>query len=127
MGKPTVPAEGNVIGGKYRVIGEIATGGMGVILRATHLHLRETVAIKILRPDIALRPASVARFMREARMTMKLHDEHVVRVFDVDLMGGRLPYIVMEHLEGEDLAARLAREGRVPPTVAIDWLRQTCK
>jgi serine/threonine-protein kinase len=117
---------GTVINGKYRVEGAIATGGMGIVLHATHLHLREPVAIKVLRPDTQARPESVARFMREARMTMRLRGEHVVRVFDVDLIDGRLPYIVMELLEGEDLAVRIARDGAVTPSVAKDWLEQLC-
>jgi serine/threonine-protein kinase len=117
---------GTMIGGKYRVEGAIATGGMGIVLRATHLHLREPVAIKVLRPDTQARPESVARFMREARTTMKLRGDHVVRVFDVDLVDGRLPYIVMELLEGEDLAVRIARDGPVAPAVAKNWLEQLC-
>lgn len=115
-----------MIGGKYRVEGAIATGGMGIVLRATHLHLREPVAIKVLRPDTQARPESVARFMREARTTMKLRGDHVVRVFDVDLVDGRLPYIVMELLEGEDLAVRIARDGPVAPAIAKNWLEQLC-
>ena len=121
-----VPGVGDVIGGKYRVEATIATGGMGIVLRATHLHLREPVAIKILRPDTQARPESVARFMREARMTMKLRGAHVVRVFDVDLVDG-LPYIVMELLEGEDLALRIAKSGPIAPSVAVDWLLQLCE
>jgi len=130
---------GTVIGGKYRVEGAIATGGMGIVLRATHLHLREPVAIKVLRPDTVAgsaeggtarwqlpRPESVARFMREARTTMKLRGDHVVRVFDVDLIDGRLPYIVMELLDGEDLAMRIARDGPVSPAIAKNWLEQLC-
>src|SRR5947209_13649432 len=111
---------GHVIGGKYRVEGTIATGGMGIVLRATHLHLREPVAIKILRPDTQARPESVARFMREARTTMKLRGTHVVRVFDVDLIDGRQPYIVMELLDGEDLAMRIGKDGPIAPDVAVD-------
>src|SRR4029077_19449080 len=117
---------GTVIGGKYRVEGAIATGGMGIVLRATHLHLREPVAIKVLRPDTQARPESVARFMREARTTMKLRGDHVVRVFDVDLIDGRLPYIVMELLEGENIAVRIARDGAVAPAIAKNWLEQLC-
>jgi serine/threonine-protein kinase len=121
-----VPGPGEVIGGKYRVDGTLATGGMGVVLRATHLHLREKVAIKILRPDVQARPESVARFMREARMTMKLRGEHVVRVFDVDLIDGA-PYIVMELLEGEDLALRIGEGGPIAPDVAVGLLLQLCE
>jgi len=117
---------GTVIGGKYRVEGSIATGGMGIVLRAMHLHLREPVAIKVLRPDTQARPESVARFMREARMTMKLRGQHVVRVFDVDLIDGRLPYIVMELLEGQDLAMRIAERGAIAPATVKDWLEQLC-
>jgi serine/threonine-protein kinase len=117
---------GTIIGGKYRVDAPLATGGMGIVLRATHLHLREPVAIKVLRPDTQARPESVARFMREARTTMKLRGQHVVRVFDVDLIDGRLPYIVMELLDGEDLAMRIAKDGAIAPAIAKGWLEQLC-
>ena len=100
---------------------------MGVVLAATHLHMRERVAIKVLRPDVSARPEAIARFMREARLSLKLRGEHVVRVFDVDVLDGSLPYIVMEHLEGEDLAMRIARDGALPPAEVIDCMMQACE
>ncbi len=122
-----VPATGDIVGGKYRVEGVLATGGMGIVLSAMHLRLRERVAIKVLKPEIAARAPAVARFMREARLSMKLHGEHVVRIFDVDVLGDSLPYFVMEQLEGEDLATHIAKEAPLPIAEIVDYMLQVCE
>src|SRR5438552_4984465 len=75
------PQPGQILAGKYRVEGVIGTGGMGMVIAATHLHLDERVAIKLLLPDVAQNPDTVARFMREGRAAAKIRSEHVARVF----------------------------------------------
>jgi serine/threonine-protein kinase len=117
---------GDVIAGKYRVEDVIGSGGMGVVVLATHVHLRERVAVKVLRADIAAEAGSVARFLREARTAMRLRSEHVVRVFDADILSQSVPYIVMEYLSGRDLA-RVLEEGPLKPTVAVEYLLQACE
>lgn len=122
-----LPLAGDVINSKYRVERVLATGGMGVVLGAIHLRLHERVAIKFLKPEIAARPDAVARFMREARLSMKLHGEHVIRIFDVDVLADSLPYFVMPELEGEDLATRIAREAPLATAEIVDCMLQTCE
>jgi serine/threonine-protein kinase len=124
---PGLPEEGEILGGKYRIERTLGAGGMGVVVAAFHVHLREKVAIKVLRPDASARPASIARFVREARTTMKLRSDHIVRVFDVDMIHGALPYIVMEFLDGQDLARILEAEGPLPVGRAIEYLLQGCE
>ena len=65
------PQVGDVIAEKYRIDGLLGDGGMGVVAKATHLHLKKSVAIKLLRPEIALRTDAVARFLREAQADRK--------------------------------------------------------
>jgi serine/threonine-protein kinase len=120
-------AEGQTLANKYRVERVIGTGGMGVVVVARHVHVGERVAIKVLRPDVALGPVAVARFLREARAAMRLRSEHVVRVFDADLLSGSVPYIVMEYLAGRDLARELEAQGPLPVGVAVELVLQACE
>jgi serine/threonine protein kinase len=118
-----VPQPGEVLDGKYRIEGTLGQGGMAVVLAATHLHLEERVAIKVLLPQWAEDPEFVERFMREGRSAIKIRSEHVVRVLDVGVIEGR-PYLVMEYLEGSDLDQLLASGGPLPVHVAVDYLLQ---
>jgi serine/threonine-protein kinase len=123
---PLVPRPGDVFEGKYRVEREIGTGGMGVVMLATHLSLGEPVALKFLRSEALDSEGAVARFVREARATARIKNPHVVRVLDAGTTAGGMPFIVMEHLIGRDLAAVLRERSAVPVHLAIDWVRQAC-
>jgi serine/threonine-protein kinase len=127
---PTVvalPDTGAVIGGKYALTRVIGEGGMGMVYEATHLKLRQRVALKLLLPDLLARPDVVARFEREARAALSLSGEHVARVLDVDVLPDGLPYMVMEYLEGRDLAAELAARGPLPVHEAVGYVLQACE
>jgi serine/threonine protein kinase len=102
---------GTVIGGKYRVVKVLGTGGMGKVFAALHIELGQTVAIKLMHPEMLHDTDSVRRFLREGRAAALLRSDHAVRINDVGRLPSGLPYLVMEHLEGEDLD-RL-RSGRV--------------
>jgi serine/threonine-protein kinase len=121
------PAIGSVLASKYRVDSVLGAGGMGVVLAATHLQLREQVAIKLLHAETATGPDAVERFLREARVAMKLRGEHVVRVLDVGTLECGAPFIAMECLRGSDLGAVLRAEGRLPPALAVDYVLQACE
>jgi serine/threonine-protein kinase len=119
------PSPGSVVAGKYRIERDLAEGGLGVIVVATHLELGQKVAIKYLKHSILSMPVLVARFKREAQLAASIRSEHVVRVFDVGTVPDAGPYMVMEYLEGEDLGTRLER-GAVPLEEAIDYVVQAC-
>jgi serine/threonine-protein kinase len=104
-------AEGLVLGGKYRLVHRLGRGGMGAVWRAEHLTLNSPVAIKLIEPSTAQDAQALARFMREARTAAALRSPHVVQILDYGVEEEELPYIVMELLEGESLAERLARRG----------------
>ena len=125
--KAELPEVGALIGGKYRIEGIIGSGGMGVVFRARHLALREQVAIKVLKPDRGGSPQLVERLLREARAAASIRNGHVVGVLDVGTLPDGQPFIVMEHLQGEDLASRLSRTGPLPVRAAIDYLLETCE
>lgn len=112
---------------KYRIDRVIGTGGMGIVLAAHHVHLDETVAIKCLRPSATAVPQVVERFSREARAAVKIKNEHVVRVMDVGVLPTGSPYMVMEYLEGRDLAAWRLKHGLVSVSQAVDFVLQACE
>jgi serine/threonine-protein kinase len=120
------PSTGSVIEGKYRVDRILGQGAMGVVLAATHLELDQRVAIKVLQSSQAERDDGARRFLREARACVKIQSEHVVRVLDVGRLRAGAPYIVMEYLEGRDLAGVLTQRGPLPVLVAVDYILQAC-
>ncbi len=112
--------------GKYRVERLLGQGGMAYVVAAWHLHLEQRVAIKLLRPEVAEQGEVVERFLREARAASRLEGGHVTRVLDVDTLPGGPPFIVMEYLEGSDLAAVLRDRAPLPLPEVADWVRQAC-
>jgi eukaryotic-like serine/threonine-protein kinase len=117
---------GDVLARKYRVERILGAGGMGVVVAARHELLRELVAIKLLSPERSLDKSFVRRFLSEARSTAKLKSEHVARLMDVGTLDEGTPYLVMELLEGHDLACVLNDRGPLPPARAVDYMLQAC-
>jgi serine/threonine-protein kinase len=118
--------EGDVLDGKYQVERILGAGGMGVVVTARNIALDTRVALKFLRPEMLGNSDAMARFGREARAAAKITSEHVARVHDVGTLKNGSPYIVMEFLEGEDLASWLERHGRLPVEQAVDFVLQAC-
>jgi serine/threonine-protein kinase len=115
---------GEILANKYQVERVIGHGGMGVVVAARHLELDQPVAIKFLVGDAP--PTARERFNREAKAAVAVRSEHVCRVFDVGKLESGEPYIVMEYLEGCDLADKLTQEGPQPVAVAVGWLVEAC-
>src|SRR4051794_40832941 len=105
------PGPGDVVSAKYRVERVLGAGGMGIVVAARHLELDERVAIKFLLPHISPHGESGARFFREARAAIKIRSEHVVRIYDVGRLPTGAPFIVMEYLDGCDLAELVEVKG----------------
>jgi eukaryotic-like serine/threonine-protein kinase len=92
-----------------------------------HEQLAQRVAIKMLLSGADASPNALARFTREARAAATIRGEHVARVLDVGELEGGPPYIVMEYLEGRDLAQTLAERGTLPPDEAVAFVLQACE
>ncbi|WP_437819013.1 serine/threonine-protein kinase [Sorangium sp. So ce1078] len=120
-------APGTVIARKYRVERTIGRGGMGLVVEALHLDLDTRVAIKFLLPEFMSYTEAAERFMREARTVAKLQTHHVVRVLDVAALDSGEPYMVMELLDGEDLACHAAEAGTLAIGECIDHIVQACE
>ena len=107
-------AVGTLLNGTYRVDRVIAEGGMGVVYETQHVRLPRRFAVKILaKPVDSETTPTLARFRREAEIASTLAHPHIVEVFDYQVAESGAPYLVMELLEGEDLADRLKRVGRI--------------
>lgn len=119
-----IAAPGDVVGGKFVVERVLGVGGMGIVVAARHMQLGQTVAIKFLRRNAAASAESVNRFVREARAAVGLQSAHVVRIMDVGTLEDGLPYMVMEHLSGTDLAHVLEVRRTLPVHEAVDYLLQ---
>jgi serine/threonine protein kinase len=119
-------AAGDVLLKKYRVERLIGEGGTGIVVSATHVQLQQRVAIKFLRRALESDELRT-RFDREARATGKIESEHVVLVLDTGTLDDGAPYMVMEHLEGRDLAHVLKEDGPLPVEKAVDCMLQVCE
>jgi len=117
-----LPEPGSRFAGKYVIERELGAGAVGVVYSATHEELRQRVAIKLLREEA---PVPSERMLREARAAVALQSEHVVRVMDVGRDEGRV-FLVMEQLEGADLASVLRARGRLPVSEAVDYVLHAC-
>jgi serine/threonine-protein kinase len=111
---------GDVVAGKYAVERVLGRGGMGQIVAAKHMELGTMVAVKIVLPEALGSEATVGRFKREALAMASLRSEHAVRIIDVGDLEG-MPYLIMEYLEGADLAAELRRRGALPVKEAVTY------
>lgn len=109
---------GRVLAEKYLLTERLGEGGFGSIWRAEHLVLRSPVAVKLIDLDMARKDGAVERFLREAQATAALRSPHVVQVLDYGV-DREQPFIVMELLEGENLAQRLERVHRLSPLEVV--------
>ncbi len=124
---PPGELDGAVLGGKYRILKKIGSGGIGVVYSAQHLTLGGTVAVKVLRGAAARDASEIARLRREAQVQSNIEHPNVVRTLDLDQMPDGSLYVVMELLRGVTLADKLAREGPLAPGLAVPVFCDVCK
>ena len=110
---------GQVINETYRVDKPLGSGGMADVYVVTHTRLPRQFALKVMRIDGSVREAFLERFKREGEILAALKHRHIVDVMDRHQTPDGNPYMVMELLEGEDLAGYLSRTGPLAPTVAL--------
>jgi hypothetical protein len=110
---------GHKVAGRYQLARLLGQGGMGSVFEARDVRSGDSCAVKLLNPDSAWNPESVRRFYREARAATAIGHPAIVQVRDVGRDDDGTPFIVMEYLPGESLAARIKRLGALPAEQAI--------
>ena len=118
---------GEVIGEKYRLIRLLGEGGMGTVYEARHDVIGRRFAVKFLHAELAGHPEILARFRREAQAAGSLENENIAAVTDFGTSPDGAPYIVMEFLEGQDLAKVLAQTGPLSIQRAAHIVIQVCR
>lgn len=125
MDSATSLQPGDVILNKYMIEEVLGEGGMGLVFKAKHLRIGESVALKLLHPEWARDPTIVARFEQEARSSIRIRNEHVARVMDIETLESGAPLMVMELLQGRDLSDEILGR-QVPIHEAVDVMLQAC-
>jgi serine/threonine-protein kinase len=110
--------------GNYRLLRLLGEGAMGTVYLAEQPEIGRRVAVKMLRPALAADNHFAGRFVAEARAASAVRHAHIVDILDFGRRPDGAPYMVMELLEGETLAARLARVGRLPLAIAVEHARR---
>src|SRR3569623_1391309 len=111
--------------GKYEIVRLLGAGGMGAVYEASHTEIGKRVAVKVLGHTIAAVPGARVRFLREAQLTSKVRHPNIVDVTDMGSQGG-LAFLVMEFLEGQDRAQRLAAAKKMGQAELVDIMLPVC-
>ncbi|MEI9949017.1 MAG: serine/threonine-protein kinase [Pseudomonadota bacterium] len=133
-----LPQVGDELAGQYEILGVLARGGMGIVLRARQKSLRRTVALKFILQALE-EPTAVERFLREARAAGRISEPHVVSIYDCGFAArgaqptewlradAGTPFIVMEHMRGLDLDALMEeRNAPLEITETLSYMREAC-
>ena len=121
----TLAGEGQVLAGRYELLGLLGTGGMGSVYRARDRELDEIVALKMLRADLVSAPGMLGRFRQEAKLARKVTHENVARTFDIGEHHGA-KFLTMEYIDGESLGTVLERERRLPLGRVVQLVEGIC-
>jgi serine/threonine protein kinase len=117
---------GKEIAGQFRIVQRIGSGGMGAVYKAEQPEMNRFVAVKVLHPKYVARPDLIARFRREARAMSHLSHPNTARVFMYGQLEDGACYIVMEYLEGKNIAQVTRTEGLLSPGRAVNIMVQVC-
>lgn len=110
--------------GHYRVLRRVGVGGMGFVFEAQDSHLARTVALKVMRPELAANLGYRQRFLLEARAAASITSDNIVTVYQVGVTG-EVPFLAMQYLHGESLQQRLQKSAPLPVGVALTVARDT--
>ena len=116
---------GDLFGGRYEILQLLGEGGMGSVYKAADREVERTVALKLIRPDLASNPAILARFKQELLTAHQVTHKNVIRIYDMAEAEG-VKFITMEFVEGTDLRHMLLERGKLPPEAAVEIVRQVC-
>jgi tetratricopeptide (TPR) repeat protein len=127
-GNAVLPANlqpGAAFGTRYRIESLLGEGGMGAVYKAYDNELGRTVALKLVRPELATNPQTMQRFKQELLLASKVSQKNILRIHDLGDVGG-VKFITMAFVEGGDLAGLIENEGRLGFDRALKFARQMC-
>jgi len=116
---------GSSFAGKYQIIEELGKGGMGRVYKALDTQVNEKVALKLIKPEIALDSETIERFRNELKLARKIRHKNVCQMFDLNTSEGTY-YITMEYVSGQDLKGLIRQSGRLAVETAVSIARQVC-
>ncbi|GAG17137.1 unnamed protein product, partial [marine sediment metagenome] len=117
---------GTILAGRYEFIEELGKGGMGRVYKVFDNKIKEELAIKILKPEIASEESTIERFSNELKLARKIVHKNVGRMYELMEDEG-IHYITMEYVHGEDLKSFIRRVGQLPPGKSISIAKQVCE
>jgi len=114
-----------MLGKRYEIVQLLGEGGMGAVYKAMDREVERMVALKIIRPELAVREEILARFKQELILARRITHKNVIRIFDLGEAEG-LKFITMEFIEGKDLSSLIKEKGRLSFEECADIMAQTC-
>jgi eukaryotic-like serine/threonine-protein kinase len=123
--KEAVLQPGDLIGARYEILQLLGEGGMGAVYKALDREVERTVALKLIRPELASNPAILARFKQELLTAHQVTHKNVIRIYDIAEADG-VKFITMEFVEGHDLRRILIDNGKLPRDQVVEIIRQVC-
>src|SRR6516162_5768648 len=117
--------EGDILGGRYEILQLLGEGGMGAVYKARDREVERTVALKLIRPELASNPTILARFKQELLTAHQVTHKNVIRIYDIAEADG-VKFITMEYVDGSDLRHILIDNGKLAPERAVEIIRQVC-
>src|SRR5271170_3894179 len=117
---------GMLLAQRYEVVEILGQGGMGAVYKATDRELNRTVAIKVIRPDLARDRGIVDRFKQELLLAHQVTHRNVIRIYDLSEADG-MKFITMEYVEGENLLTLLHEKKKFAPEEAVEIMLQVCR
>ena len=127
VGLPPFFHPGELLDGKYHVEEVLGAGAMGIVVRARHLELGSEVAVKFLRSELFDDRNVVSRFLQESQLAARIRSPHVARVIDAGTIENGSPYLIMELLEGRDMARLIEEDGPIDIGFAVGLALQACE
>jgi len=115
--------EGTILAGRYEILKSLGRGGMGAVYKARDIDLDRTVALKLIRPELAKNPEILRRFKQELILARQVTHKNVIRIFDLGQSDG-IKFITMDFVEGQDLHSLLHEKGKFPPEQAARIMLQ---
>jgi serine/threonine-protein kinase len=117
---------GQLLDGRYRLESVLGRGGMGVVYKATHIHLDTQCAVKVLHPELVSNKSAIERFRRDARAAGRIQHPNAIQVTDFGVAQDGVVYLVMEMVQGDTLRDLLKKEKMLQPARVIDMMLQVC-